>query len=778
MAAFPKQNTANANTYNTNEEDFNIDSFLDLVYLERGVGNAIGSGGADADVSATTTTQQVSEDHHHYLRDCGSTLEQSIHFPGVASPLPAPTSQLLRLPQNSNYFGVEDMILGGALNVPTADSTQRSPGTAAADGFEPDADGYSDSGSDREWKLRKGFVTSERQIGPVSTAPSGHKRGPLNGGCFFPSKCALPDLIPDFRPKPYTGPAAVVKGHQSATNTQGKKVVYKVYSTIPEVFPQFPYRHGFSYDNRGRLAPDVLFDRENFARFIKYHPLGKNLWFRLEKSPANCKGFGIFTCDHPTYNLCRARDCRSKEKGHRGFHDGTIRVSIEEVLGRLPRGDRFDNNPYFCAGYLHIDCLENLVDIGQLIRAGMLRPMPREFHPKEPNTSKTEPQVLCPPAKLVTCFEEFCKRVLQLQWDGYLHNLADRLQTYVWLSVQKKGKMTIYDAPSDMRKEDALELLKRRPVDPNWGGGRRPGLAMKTVKKAEAAGKRNELVGPGTGRNSERAQKTAEKILYEIEEAVPDSAYESGESWLKDCYIPITNPDLYQVDYFETPQAPSSTKFPPRTRSSLSRKSTRPPSGVSKHSAKPSPNRKRPFTLDLHNGTGDGTTLTLVDGSSHLFTSDGTALMLKRPASSEKKRQSLETPSPNQSTAQMEFPSTQSQFTGFSTPQLYYPPVPFLTPSSQHLLFPPIQSPIATALQGTESMLHNAPHPSYDSPQAFRSDSAGDGITQEQSRGDTIDPKLLSHNNGDGEGDTNDLMSALTASAASLQTEQKDEIIS
>jgi len=787
MAAFPEQNTADSLTCNTEEEEFNIDTFLDLLGLEHGT-DAVGGSGLGAELSTTTmgSTQQVSEEHYHYPGGGDITLEQNIHSLGVTPVPPTSTPQPLHLPQNSNYFDVEDLILGGALNTLKTDPTQLFPGTAEADNPILDSDGYSGSESDQEWTQERGknFVTPERKPGSLITTASGHKRGPLNGGCFFPNKRPLPDLIPDFRPKSYTGAAAVAKGHQSATNTQGKKIVYKVYNTIPEVFPQFSYRYGFKYDNRGRLAPDVLFDRGNFARFIKYHPLGKNLWFRLEKYPANCKGFGIFTSDHPTYNLCRARDCKSKEKGSRGFHDGTIRVAIEEVLGRLPRGDRFENNPYFCAGYIHIDCLENLMDIGQLVRAGMLRPKPREFHPKEPNTSKTEPQVLCPPSKLVTCFEEFCKRVLQLQWDGYLHNLADRLQTYVWLSVQKKGKMTVYDAPSDMRKEDALELLKRRPVDPNWGGGRRPGLAMKTVKKAEAAGKRSQLVGPGTGRNSEKALKTAEKILYEIEETIPDSAYENGESWLKDCYIPIANPELYEVDALETPTPTSSTSLQPRTpqprtRPSAGKKTTRTPVGISKNRAKPSPRHKRPFILDLYKGTGDESALTLADGSSHIHASDGTALTLKRPAFLSNQGQSLQIPSletlsPNQS-AQMDFPGTQSHFTDFSTPQLFYPPVPFLTPSSQQLLYPPIQSPIAMDFQRGSPQPYNTPPHKFDLSQDFGFDLV-DNIAQEQSWEGTIDPQLLDLNAGD-EGGTTDFMSAIITGAAPLDTEQMDDFV-
>jgi hypothetical protein len=661
----------------------------------------------------------------------GTLGQNNQAFPPGSTPRP-----LLHMPQTSNYYNedVEGLILNGALNVPTPLPKSATSGSYS---FAPAPEVAEDAGNDFGAPPSTPKTSLINNTGPFVTTSSGHKRGPLNGGCFFPSTRPLPDLIPNFRPEPYTGPRAIIKGHQLSINTQQKRVNYNVYSTIKDQHPQFCYQHGITYDYRGRLTPDFLFDRENFASFVKYHPLGKNLWFRLEKFPANCKGFGIFTQDHPTYNLCRARDCPSREKGHRGFHDGTIRVAIEEVLGRIPRGERFENNPYFSAGYLHIDCLENLMDIGQLIRAGMLRPKPREFHPKEPHTSKTEPQVLCPPAKLVTCFEEFCKRVLQLQWDGYLHNIADRLQTYVWLSVQKKGKMTTADAPSDLRKEDALELLKRRPVDPNWGGGRRPGLALKTVKKAEFAGKRRELVGPGTGRNSERAQRAAEKVLEEVEPPIPESTFEDGEPWLKDCYIPLANPELYGLEIPESAGAAASRHTPGLNRGG------RKPQGITK----PTPNyrptlnpRAQAFEAEIYSGGNtDGRTITDESANSYFHsTGDGTVISLSRP------RPGGVSPAPNQTG----FLNPQTRFGGMSTPQVYYPPPSFqMSPSAQQLFFPPIQSPMAVNY-GSPTFQDTGSY-QFGSIDAVTSQNTAPAAAPAEIWDGTIDPRLLEAALGD-----------------------------
>ncbi|KAI5817259.1 hypothetical protein BZA77DRAFT_353015 [Pyronema omphalodes] len=382
--------------------------------------------------------------------------------------------------------------------------------------------------------------------------PSGHKRGPLNGGCHFKSTRPDPVIIHDFRLEVYGGAPATIIGQEKTLNSVGRVVVYNVYNSIADQFPGFVSNMGpgFAYDRRGRLRENVLFDKDSFAAFIKNHPLGRSLWFRIEKFPANCKGFNQFTQDHDDYNRCRAKDCFGK-KSKRSFHDGTIRIAIEEVLGRLPKSQRFKNNPYFCAGYMHIECFERMIDIGQLIRTGMLRPRPREYHPFDPNTSKTEPMLLCPPAKMVTCLEEMAKRVIQFRWEGYRYNQADYLQTYIWLSVHKKGKPSFHDTPSDMSKEDAEELIRRRPVDPNWGGGRHPRVPVKEVRKVEAAGKRDFLVGPGTGRDSVKAKQMAEKIQEIVGIPSDDSMFEAGEEWLRDCYtIPLANPELYQDNIY------------------------------------------------------------------------------------------------------------------------------------------------------------------------------------------------------------------------------------
>jgi hypothetical protein len=398
----------------------------------------------------------------------------------------------------------------------------------------------SEYSNDSRSPIPKLKATKSHRLTSCTRRADGPRRGPINSGARININRPHPELIPAFSPQPYTGPAAAVKYTESALNTRGNIVHYSVYETILDMHPEFVSRNHISYDTRGHLSPHVLFDRGSFSAFIAYHPLGRNLWFRLEKLPAYCR---LFPAAHPAYAQCRARNClkATATKGVRGFKDGSIRVAIEEVLGRIQRKDRFKNNPYFCAGYFHVDCFEDLVDIGQLISFGMFRPKPREHHPLDPPTSKTEPHQLCTLAKVECCFEEFSRKIVQKQWTGYRTNLADRLQCYIWLCGQRKQRASIQDRPVGMNEEQATFLLENRPVDPRWGGGRRPNLTVKTVKKAEALGKISELIGPGHGRRSALSQEKADIVKKQIDGSGPnENEFEDGMAWLNDCLmVPI-----------------------------------------------------------------------------------------------------------------------------------------------------------------------------------------------------------------------------------------------
>jgi hypothetical protein len=327
------------------------------------------------------------------------------------------------------------------------------------------------------------------------------KRGPLTGGVRIPNPRTLPCPIQDFDPQPFSGPAAQVKGIEQTLNVQKKEVHFNVYQTIAEQFPNGVHSK-FRYDSRGHLAPDVRFTNENFSAFVKHHPLGRNLLFRLEKLPANCQQWT--TKSDPSQNRCRAQNCI---KSRKGFAVGTIRVAIDEVEGRIMRKDWHLNNPYFAAGYLHVDCLEEICDIGQLIRHGMLRTKARRKHPLDPPTSKTEPNQLCPMLKVECCVEDFCKQVIQNNWNDYLFNLAERLQTHIWLSHQRKQRPCLADKPVGIRDKQALLLLKNRPADKRWGGSRLAGLTLKSMKKTT--------------------------------ESPSETAFEDGSEWLSGCALPL-----------------------------------------------------------------------------------------------------------------------------------------------------------------------------------------------------------------------------------------------
>jgi len=324
------------------------------------------------------------------------------------------------------------------------------------------------------------------------------KRGPLTGGVKIKNPRAPPLPIQGFHPLPYSGPAAKVKGIEQKLNVQGKEMPFNIYETIEEQFPNGAHSR-FKYDSRGHLAPDVRFTNESFSAFVKHHPLGRNLKFRIEKFPANCQ---LWTA--PSQNCCRALNCI---KSRKGFAVGSIRVAIDEVAGRIIRRDWYLDNPYFAAGYLHVDCLEDICDIGQLIHHGMLRPRARQDHPLDPPTSKTEPHQLCPMLKVECCIEDFCKQVIQNNWKGYLSNLAERLQTHIWLSYQRKQRPCLADKPAGVGDKQALQLLKNRPADKRWGGSRLAGLTLKTMKRTT--------------------------------ESPAETAFEDGSEWLSDCALPL-----------------------------------------------------------------------------------------------------------------------------------------------------------------------------------------------------------------------------------------------
>ncbi|KAI5783591.1 hypothetical protein EDC01DRAFT_212168 [Geopyxis carbonaria] len=324
--------------------------------------------------------------------------------------------------------------------------------------------------------------------------PHRHSRAPLEPGLVIPpSRRELGKRISDWNPQPYLGPAArpicTVEVETHVNNDRGGWFTYTGYEALPHFGP-------FKYTRAGDLDPKVLFDEILLGKFIKWHPLGKNLQFRIQKNPQKSIGRRPYSC----YNHCRAQNCHVDGRG-RHIKEGAIVVAAEEVWGRIPRRLQDTVDPYHSAFYLHLECLENLIDIGQLIQHGMLRTFPRRQLAGEPRTSNTEPNKLCLPEKTDNCFKRFYRRVLdEPTWNGYRKNVLESLITKLWLTNTRKDKHLLGVRPhqKEITEEIGYRMSVNKGRDPGWGGSRFVGLSVSQADKIVASHGphiRNQLMG-------------------------------------------------------------------------------------------------------------------------------------------------------------------------------------------------------------------------------------------------------------------------------------------
>ncbi|TGZ78968.1 hypothetical protein EX30DRAFT_342823 [Ascodesmis nigricans] len=385
--------------------------------------------------------------------------------------------------------------------------------------------------SDDEYTHRKSpsgskFKTKTKRSNKVArSTKNGHSRGPSssrNGAGksdVFVAPFYMPGPpIPDYMPQPYNGPPAQATATFNVPNSHNKTVSYLQYESLPD-----HGTHGkFRRDARGWLWNDIVFTIDDLQDFIKTHPLGKNLLFRLEK---RCVYSGTrYTDMHHT--TCRSKCClASPDK--RTIREGQFRIAIEEVWGRLPRKIKFTNDPFFCAGYFHVECFEHLIDIGQLIRFGMLRSFPRVEIVTEPRTSKTEPNRLCLSEKIDNCFRRFCKRLNDdPYYQGYNTNVVEKLSTQLWLTNVRKGKTSLGVKPAQLSTEMAKHLIATKAPDPGWGGSRFTGIRVAQAEAILSIGAKDKL--KGSAHNVRESNRQAYQLVLE-QEKIDD--YSDGEEW-------------------------------------------------------------------------------------------------------------------------------------------------------------------------------------------------------------------------------------------------------
>lgn len=361
--------------------------------------------------------------------------------------------------------------------------------------------------------------------------------------------------------KKLTGvPALTVTGQISVTQKHrgpdgglvNRYYPYSVYKPLP--------RWGqFTYNSRGYLNEDIKFTASNIADFIHStfisasihltntnisstsdHPLGENLVLRVEKHPYEIKSRET---GKPQYTCCRAKKCDLSRD--RKFTVGDIRVAIDEVTGRFSPNQVQNNCPYFAAGYIHLECLEGLINIAPLVASGIIVPDDRQTLPHEPEKiTKQGPPTNNKMGLIKKQLRQFdiwkTAHPADSKWAVEQHTL----NAILWISGQRPGRIRSRFPPGVTAKSVAKFLKENRTAN-GWGGRRMARGTVAELQQKLKEGKSHEIIAPRNGPSGKKgmfiggaAKKKALKDKKRRHEEASDEEPSSGSSSESD--VPTT----------------------------------------------------------------------------------------------------------------------------------------------------------------------------------------------------------------------------------------------
>lgn len=207
----------------------------------------------------------------------------------------------------------------------------------------------------------------------------------------------------------------------------------------------------------------------------------------------------------PQYLCCRAEHCTFS--GDNRFSVGDLRIAIDEVASRFSPDDVENNCPYFAAGFIHLECFENMVDTTPLANAGILVPDRRDTLPHEPERATKQPgssnNKMALTKKQVTEFEKW---VEAHPVGGERAKGKHTLNAALWISGQRAGRIKTRFPPA-VSISDVQKWLNATRHGNGWGGRR---MANGTVAEMEikiAAGKEHEIIAPRNGPSGKQGMK-------------------------------------------------------------------------------------------------------------------------------------------------------------------------------------------------------------------------------------------------------------------------------
>ncbi|KAL7267873.1 hypothetical protein RUND412_009526 [Rhizina undulata] len=254
----------------------------------------------------------------------------------------------------------------------------------------------------------------------------------------------------------------------------------------------------FSYSQRGYLQSNIIFTAESIKAYIYEHPLGDKLLLRVERQPY------LFQCRYTDKSVsgCRAARC-VVGKGKHQLKVGQFRVAFDELTRRLPADH--DNDPYFAAGFIHLECLEAITSIPKLCRSGLVKVDDRTILPKEPEVTRENKMALKPGLRAV--FEEFLQKCHQEP--NWKPSVTERLSAKLWIANLRKSRPR-GDIPAGLTEEDIAKQKQKK--NPNWGGKRMAGLSVTQMNQMIAEGRLDEGVYPRNGKTGVTGAVTRKRI--------------------------------------------------------------------------------------------------------------------------------------------------------------------------------------------------------------------------------------------------------------------------
>ncbi len=231
---------------------------------------------------------------------------------------------------------------------------------------------------------------------------------------------------------------------------------YNVLPSIPEGWggPEINGEPRFQYDEFGELIPGRQYTPEQILEFIYQNPRNLVLW--IQTTPADSSR----RYPHAKSDKCRFIGCPVK---NHTIHKGFFRVAFDEHSQSKLKLD-----PYLCAGFVHLHCLEKFLNFPRICKERIVLPDSRRLPEGKNKMAVTRDHSEL--FEMVNHFKKKSQRPIPLEYSGTLCSALTEAHFGLEANVrdgmrQKRGGNHIGIHRGDVDKYAAFEESRppRRP---------------------------------------------------------------------------------------------------------------------------------------------------------------------------------------------------------------------------------------------------------------------------------------------------------------------------